>query len=332
MDQKEFHLFDSLGGGISIPLPKLNLFGYEFQITKFMVLSVIAAGLIALIYIPIARRVKDGSPPKGFFWNCFESILTFLRDQVAKPYIGKDADRYVPFLWTLFLFILFCNLLGMIPFLGSPTGSLSVTATLAILAFLMIHGSAIMKQGREDTHGHDHGHGHDEHAHEHDNAADKGHDHGHDHGHGHESGHVHVQPGSGAAAVAPVNPLVAFGRGFVRYVKAHAPHTGMPFWPSLPLVILIMVIEFLGHFIKAFVLAVRLFANMFAGHTVLAFIMFFIVMARDAHPVLWGSITVVSVVGSAALSLLELFVAFLQAFIFTFLTALFLGMSLNPEH
>jgi F-type H+-transporting ATPase subunit a len=71
---------------------------------------------------------------------------------------------------------------------------------------------------------------------------------------------------------------------------------------------------------------------MFAGHMVLATLLIFIYMARESGPLLWGGITVASVLGIVALSLLELFVAFLQAFVFTFLTALFLGMALHPEH
>ena len=97
----------------------------NFQLTKFMILELISAGLILLIYIPIARRARNGEPPRGFFWNTFESILTFLRDQVARPNLGHDADRFVPFLWTLFLFILFNNLLGMLPFFGAPTASIT---------------------------------------------------------------------------------------------------------------------------------------------------------------------------------------------------------------
>jgi F-type H+-transporting ATPase subunit a len=91
-------------------------------------------------------------------------------------------------------------------------------------------------------------------------------------------------------------------------------------------------IEFLGNFIKAFVLAVRLFANIFAGHVVLAFLLFFIVMVKNQGPALFWGVTISSVVGVTLLSLLELFVAFLQAFVFTFLTALFLGMALHPQH
>src|SRR5262249_40955895 len=107
-----------------------------------------AALLILAIYLPLARRARTGEPVRGPFLNAFEALLTFIRDQVAKPSIGEhDADKYVPFLWTMFLFVLFCNLLGMIPFLGSPTASLSVTGALAFCSFLLIHGAAVVKMG-----------------------------------------------------------------------------------------------------------------------------------------------------------------------------------------
>ena len=91
-----------------------------------------------------------------------------------------------------------------------------------------------------------------------------------------------------------------------------------------------MLFRSISSVIKSGVLAIRLFANMFAGHMVVASILMFIVLARDSS--LWGLVTVASVLGVIALSLLELFVAFLQAYIFTFLTALFIGMAVNPEH
>jgi F-type H+-transporting ATPase subunit a len=95
----------------------------------------------------------------------------------------------------------------------------------------------------------------------------------------------------------------------------------------------IWFIELAGTVIKAFVLAVRLFANMFAGHMVLASILLFIVIVgNDGLNLLWGVVTVASVSGVVALSLLELFVAFLQAYVFVFLTSLFMGMALHPEH
>src|SRR5437868_7025769 len=113
MDQKDWVIFENLGVEIHLP----------FGLTKFMVLELIAAALIVAIFVPLARRAKDGAVPRGRVWNLFESLLTFIRDQVARPYLGEhDADRFVPFLWTLFLFVLVCNLLGMFPLgFGSPT-------------------------------------------------------------------------------------------------------------------------------------------------------------------------------------------------------------------
>lgn len=247
---------------------ELHLPGHEpfLRITKYMILMLIAAGIILAVFIPLAKRVQTGEPPKGAWWNCMESLLTFIRDQVAKPYIHHHADRYVPFLWTLFLFILVCNLLGMVPFMGSPTASFSVTLALAFVTFCYIHGSAIAENG------------------------------------------------------------------VMGYIKGYIPHIDLPFAIAIILLPFIAFIEVMGNVIKAFVLAVRLFANLFAGHLVLAFILMFIVMVRDQGPALFWGVTAASVLGVIALSLLELFVAFLQAYIFTFLTALFLGMTLHPEH
>ncbi|MBY0525994.1 MAG: F0F1 ATP synthase subunit A [Gemmataceae bacterium] len=257
LDTSHWHIVEGPGIGFHLP----------YGLTKFMVLEVIAAVLILLIFIPLARRSRTGEPLRGPFWNAFEALLTFIRDNVAKPYVGEhDADHYVPFLWTQFLFILFCNLLGMFPFMGSPTASISVTAALALCTFLVIHGSAIAKMGP------------------------------------------------------------------VHYFLSYVPHMELPFVMAIFLIPMIVAIEIMGQFIKAFVLAVRLFANMFAGHTVLAVILLFIVMAKEAAWYISGPITIGSVLGVTALSLLELFVAFLQAFIFTFLTALFLGSTLHPQH
>jgi F-type H+-transporting ATPase subunit a len=242
-------------------------FNLPFGLTKFMVLELIAAALILAIFIPLSRRAENGDPPRGFFWNTFESLLTFIRNRIAIPAIGEhDADRFVPYLWSVFLFILFCNLLGMIPFLGSPTASLAVTAVLAVFSFFVIHGSAIAKHG---------------------------------------AGH---------------------------YFKHHFPRIDAPFGLGVPISLMIGVIELFGHLIKAFVLAMRLFANLFAGHLVLAIILSFIVMAKNTNFFLFAPISLGSAVMIVALSLLEIFVAFLQAYVFTFLTALFMGMAVHPAH
>src|SRR4051794_40035032 len=103
-----WQIFDFLFGGVAIPLPSVTLFGHKFQVTKFMLLELLAALLIILIFVPLARRAKDGSVPRGPWWNAFESLLTFIRNEVARPNLGShDADHYVPFLWTIFLFVLF---------------------------------------------------------------------------------------------------------------------------------------------------------------------------------------------------------------------------------
>jgi F-type H+-transporting ATPase subunit a len=115
-------------------------------------------------------------------------------------------------------------------------------------------------------------------------------------------------------------------QGFVHYVKNFAPHVP---WPLL---LLLVPLEILAAFVKPFALCIRLFANMIAGHIVLAILLGF--SSVLAQGVSGGSIgiTVASVLGATAISLLELFVAFLQAYIFTFLTTLFIGMAVHPEH
>src|SRR5437763_4128306 len=272
-DAPHIHLTDSLFGGLSIPLPVINLFGYHFQVTRFMVLELLAAVLAGVIFVPLARRAARGELPKGPFWNAFEALLTFIRNDVARPNLGEhDADDYVPFLWTLFVFILFLNLLGIFPFLGSPTASIWVTAGLAVCSFVMMHAAPIAKHGFF---------------------------------HYLKSTWPHIELGHNTVAAA-----------FGWFLSAA-----------------IWTIEMFGTVIKSFVLAVRLFANMFAGHMVLASLLLFIVIVgQGGLNLLWGVVTFSSVMGVVALSLLELFVAFLQAYVFVFLTSLFMGMALHPEH
>jgi F-type H+-transporting ATPase subunit a len=248
-------------------IPILNAIPLPHWLSKFMVLEVLAALLIMVIYIPLGQRAQQGTPLKGWKDNVFEVLLTFVRDEIAKPSIGEhDADRYVPFLWTMFLFILFNNLLGIIPFGGSATASIYVTGALALLVFFAIHGCAIAKMG------------------------------------------------------------------FGHYIGSLWPHIDLHWSLGLFIKPLIFIIDVIGVLVRNAVLAVRLFANMFAGHMVLATILIFIYAARNVNPGLWGAITLSSVLGIVALSLLEIFVAFLQAYIFVFLTALFMGMAMHPEH
>jgi F-type H+-transporting ATPase subunit a len=313
-DTSQWLFFDRLfGDRVEWTLPGFHIGSHHFQITKFMIVELVAAALMLVIFIPIARRARAGGLPKGRWWNAFESLLTFVRNEIARPTIGeRDSDRYVPFLWTLFVFILFNNLLGLIPFLGSPTASIWATGALAVCSFVLMHGAAIVKLGLEEE-----------------DPAAHGEDHEHGHGHGHGEPGFYRRMALSLKKVPLVGPLLA---GVLLYLQSMWPHIDVPYVGWL-FSLMIFVIEMLGTVIKAGVLAVRLFANMFGGHMVLASILLFILIIGQTGPsILWGVVTLGSVLGVVALSLLELFVAFLQAYIFTFLTALFMGMSLHPEH
>lgn len=242
----------------------LTLQPLDFKITKFMVIEVIAAIIIVAIFVRLGKQIRSGGPPKGKFWNFFEVILVYIRDEVARPAIGKkDANAYMPFLWTIFFFVLGCNLMGMIPWMGSPTGALAVTGVLALTTFGVVLASGISRLGMGG------------------------------------------------------------------FLKAQVPHMELPFFIAIVLVPMIFVIEIFGLVVKHFVLAVRLLANMFAGHVVLAVMLAFI--AEVAGTSLFWFVTPASMGAATALSLLEVFVAFLQAYIFTFLSALFIGSAIHPH-
>jgi F-type H+-transporting ATPase subunit a len=233
-------------------------------ITRFMVMEAIAGILMILVLVPVVRHIARTPYSRGWFMNMFEAIILFIRDEVARPAIGgHGADRFLPYLWTVFFFVLFNNLLGIIPGGASATGNVNVTAALALMTLVAVVGAGMKQMG-----------------------------------------------------------AVGFWVGLV-------PHLDVPGWLQPPLWGLMFVIEIAGLFIRHIVLAVRLFANMFAGHVVLSVILGFILMANT-----WIAFTLVapaSIGGVIALSLLELFVAFLQAYIFTFLSALFIGMAVHPH-
>lgn len=236
----------------------------DLHLTKFMVLEVVAAFIVAVIFIRLAHRVSTGGAPRGRLWNLFEAMLIFIRDEVARPAIGKhDADKFLPFLWTVFFFILVCNLLGLVPWAGSATGALATTGAMAMATFITVIGSGMAKLGP------------------------------------------------------------------VHFWTAQVPHMDLPLPLAILLKPMIFGIEIMGLCIKHFILAMRLLANMMAGHLVLAVIVGFI--AASAGHMAWYGVAPASILGATALNLLELFVAFLQAYIFTFLSALFIGMAVHPH-
>ena len=241
-DATYFELPRSLGGKIDIPQvyhgeplisPASNMIEpFNLQITKFMVIEVIAAIVVLLLAIPLANKIAGGRIAKGRLWNALEAVLLFLRDEVARPAIGKhDADRFLPFLWTIFFFVLACNLLGMVPWLGSPTGAIGCTGTLALMTLAAVIGAGSKKLG-------------------------------------------------------PVG-----------FWKAQVPHMDLPPILAIFLKPMIFAIEVIGLMIKHFVLAVRLLANMFAGHLVLGVLVAFVggrgaasVRDVDVSPVVSGRV------------------------------------------
>jgi F-type H+-transporting ATPase subunit a len=236
----------------------------ELKVTKFMVIELIVAVLLVIAFSRLAGRLKRDGVAKGVWSNGLEAMIVFIRDQVARPAIGDhDADRFMPFLLTAFFFVLGCNLFGMLPWGGSPTGALATTGALALVTFATVVGSGMAKLGP-----------------------------------------------------------IGFWLGQV-------PHMDLPTYQAVLLKPFILGIEVLGLCIKHFILAMRLLANLMAGHLVLAVLMAFI--AATAGSVVVWAVAPVSVLGAVALSMLELFVAFLQAYIFAFLSALFIGMAVHPH-
>lgn len=231
----------------------VEISGIKIDLTpsKLVIFLWLSAIILFLLYGVFARRRYDErGVPKGMN-NLLEVLVIFVRDEIAIANIGKkDGPRYVPFLLTLFLFILVMNFVGLIPYGSTATANLGVTAALALVAFFMTTLAGMRAHG-------------------------------------------------------------TFG-----YWKALVP-SGVPaaLWP------LMWPIEFVGLFTKPFALTVRLFANMVAGHfVILALLGLIYAVSFWVFPV--------SVALALAIFMLELFVGFVQAYIFTMLSALFIGTGL----
>jgi F-type H+-transporting ATPase subunit a len=237
---------------VCLPLPEIHLFGIDFSITKHLVLMWVACALLILIFKRAFRTPQE--VPTGLT-NGLEAVAIFLRDEVVLPGMGEAGKKYLPYLFTVFFFILFCNLLGLIPWSATATGNVTVTAALAGISLIMIQFSGIREHGLWH--------------------------------------HLHN-------LVPP----------------------GIPAW-LLPIMI---PVEVMGQFTKPFALCIRLYANMTAGHLVILSFLALIFIMRSVV------IAPVSVGFALFINLLEVFIAFLQAYIFTLLTSLFMGMSIHPQH
>jgi F-type H+-transporting ATPase subunit a len=236
--------------------------------TKHVVFLALAA-LITFLILRVAgakleRQRAHENAPKGFA-NAIEALVLFVRNDIAIANIGHDGVKFAPFILTLFLLILVCNLMGLLPHSATPTGNLAVTGALAIVSFLTIEVSGFMKLG----------------------------------------------PG-----------------GYLRTIFPHVPGLTGPL--ATVMTIAMAPIEILGKLIKPFALAVRLFGNMTAGHFVILSLFGIIFLFGELAFWNWG-IGILTALLVLGIMLLELFVAFLQAYVFALLTAVFIGL-MQHEH
>ncbi len=242
---------------IDNPRDQNKLFGiFDLRITKWVIMLWLSAFLCILLFIPLGRALKrDVMGSKSKWVNLWEALIGFIHDEVVEPNFDHGyIKKAMPYFCTLFFFILFCNLLGLIPGMATATGNLAVTGGLALFTLFGMFVIGSLKQG----------------------------------------------------------PLWI--------VTGIVPH-GIPIF----LFPLLWIIEVLGLLIKPFALTVRLFANMTAGHVVIIIFLYLIMMFQSA----W--IGPASVVGSLMIYLLEILVAFIQAYIFAVLTAMFIGASMHAH-
>ncbi|MBR9975358.1 MAG: F0F1 ATP synthase subunit A [Bacteroidetes bacterium] len=243
----------------SLYLPQdwvINIAGFQLDMSPnrhiiYMWLSMLIT--IVLTWLA-ARQNRSGVVPRGY-GNMIESVVVFVRDEIAAPFLGNAAKRYLPLLLSFFFFITVMNLVGLVPFGAASTGNINITAGLALITFaFMIFGGM------------------------------------------------------------RANGVFGFWKGLI-------PH-GIP----AAIGVLMFVIEVLGLVIKPFALAIRLFANMLSGALVIG----------AFYALIFGMDTLVVAPMSIAfllfMSLLKIFISFLQAYIFTMLSSFFIGMSVHQEH
>jgi F-type H+-transporting ATPase subunit a len=235
---------------------------WDFSITKNVTSLFVSILFILVIFLSMAKRYRENKDvaPKGL-QSWLEPLVVYVRDDIAKPSIGKEKyEKYLPYLLTAFFFIFINNLLGLVPFFpggANLTGNIAVTAVLALFTFTITSF-----RGSRDY--------------------------------------------------------------WVHLVNA----PGIPWWLKIPFP-LMPIVEILGIFLKPFVLAIRLFANITAGHIVaLAFYCLIFIFAEKSVFAGYG-VSVVSIGFTVFMGLLELLVAFIQAYVFTLLSALYFGMALE---
>jgi len=236
----------------------------DLSITKNVAAIFFSLALMLWLFISVANRYKRNpdEPPRGA-QSLLEPIIIFIRDEIAKPSIGKHYERFLPFLLSIFFFIWINNLMGLIPVLpggANVTGNITVTLVLALFTFF----------------------------------------------------------------ITTLN-----GNKYYWQEIFNAP--GVPWWLKLP-VPLMPVIEIVGMFTKPFVLMVRLFANITAGHIIVLGFFSLIFIFGEMQPAFGYGVSVLSIAFTIFMTMLELLVALIQAYVFTLLSALYFGMATAEHH
>jgi len=235
---------------------------FDLGITKHIFFMILSAVLVCLLLIFSARaHVRSTHAvgrPKGFAAG-LEAVILYLRNEIYIPVLGHGGAGYVPFCLTLFFFIVFCNLFGLIPYGSTPTGNIAVTGTLAAVTFVMVE----------------------------------------------------------------IAGMRALGKGYIGTI-IYWPHD-MPVIMKSLLTLVMTPVEIIGKFTKPFALTIRLFANMIAGHV--------IILALIGMIFLFGwLISPLPVIMAIGIMVLEILVAFIQAFIFSLLAAVFIGQIRTAHH
>lgn len=235
----------------------------DFSPTKHLVFLVLAAVIVALVMVSAgraaARAQAQGKPVRGFA-GAMETMALFIRNEVILPNVGHHGEGYVPYLLTVFFFILTCNLLGLLPWGATATGNIAVTAAMALVSLLVIEVSGMRALGL--------------------------------------SGYLHT----------------------IFYLPP-----GLPTALKPVMLVIMTPVELISKLSKPFALAVRLFANMTAGHVVVLALLGLTFFFKSYVVGVGASLLATAIMG------LELFVAFLQAFVFTLLTSVFIGL-IREEH
>jgi F-type H+-transporting ATPase subunit a len=296
--------------------PMFTVFGQPVYFTNHILMMLLTAGMMVYFFPHMARQLEKNPVPTGFR-NFFEATLVFLRQELFTPMLGKWADTFTPYLLTAFFFILFCNLLGMLPvnplievinhyagwnipeFWGGATGNVNFTAVLALCTFFTVHVSGIGAHIRAVRLRTEH------------NMA------------GHDDDLEEHQETPAPAKPNRIWPIAIVG-GVLLYLKNMVPSVPWVLWPMM------FVLEMLGTLVKPLSLCMRLFAVMMSGPLIVAVFLSFIFIGTNL--LTQGAIGLPVICFGVAFEALHLLEAFLQAFIFTLLSAAYIAAAVAPDH